>query len=260
MAGQPSSSNPVFTRAPSLQPQSFGAPGFPSAGQVEDIYRTPQRLTMDDIVVKTGLLLAIIVVTGGFAWITEPSFGVVIGAALGAFVLGLVNSFKRVVSPPLVIAYAALEGVFIGAVSSVYEAQYNGIVLQAAVATATMFAGMLALYKTGVIRATPRVTKMIFAGLIGVMGLMLVNGLINIFDGADSGLGLRAGGGIAVVFSLVCIAVAAFSFVLDFDAAERFVAAGVEERESWRVAFGLVVTLVWLYLEILRLLSYFRDE
>ena len=260
MAGQQSSSNPVFTRAPNLQPRSFGAPGFPSTGQVEEIYRTPQRLTMDDIVVKTGLLLAVIVLTGAFAWVTEPSFGVVIGAAIGGAVLGLVNCFKRQVSPALVLAYAACEGVFIGAVSSVYEAQYNGIVLQAAFATGTMFAGMLALYKAGVVRATPRLTKMLYAAMLGILGLAAVNLLINIFDGAGSGLGLRAGGGIAVVFSLVCIGVAAFSFVIDFDAAERFVAAGVEERESWRVAFGLVVTLVWLYLEILRLLSYFRDE
>ena len=257
MAGQ-QSSNPVFTRAPSLQPRTFGAPGYPSAGQVEDVYRTPMRLSMDDIVVKTSLLLAVIAVTGTFSWLADPSPVVVLGSALVGFALAMVNSFKQTVSPALVLAYAACEGVFLGAISSYYEAAYNGIVLQAAVATVTMFAGMLALYKTGIIKATPRVTKLIYGALLGVLGLMFANLLINVFDGAGSGLGLRAGGGIAILFSIVCIGVASFSFVLDFDMAERYVAAGVDERESWRIAFGLVVTLVWLYLEILRLLSYLQ--
>ncbi|MGZ6827087.1 MAG: Bax inhibitor-1/YccA family membrane protein, partial [Mycobacteriales bacterium] len=118
------SNNPVFGNAPTLK--------APTARQVEEIYSTPQRLTMDDVVVKTGLLLGIIVVTGALAWAGNAPQGVVLGAGLVGFALAMVNIFKRQVSPPLVVAYAACEGVFLGAISHVYNDAYHGIALQAA--------------------------------------------------------------------------------------------------------------------------------
>ena len=122
--------------------------------------------------------------------------------------------------------------------------------------TAFVFGGMLVVYKTGAVKVTPRFTKWLIGALIGVVGLMLVNLIASFF--IDGGLGLRDGGPLAIVFSLVCIGIAAFSFLLDFDAADQAIRAGAPEQTAWYIAFGLTVTLVWLYLEILRLLAYFQ--
>ncbi|MCB0946886.1 MAG: Bax inhibitor-1/YccA family protein, partial [Mycobacterium sp.] len=118
---------------------------------------------------------------------------------------------------------------------------------------------MLIVYKTGAIRVTPKFTRMLVAGMIGVLVLMLGNLVISIFGSHDGGP-LRNGGPLAIVFSLVCIGLAAFSFLLDFDAADQMIRAGAPEKAAWGVALGLTVTLVWLYLEILRLLSYFQQR
>lgn len=243
------SNNPVFGNAPTLK--------APTARQVEEIYRTPQRLTMDDVVVKTGLLLGIIVVTGALAWAGNAPQGVVLGAGLVGFALAMVNIFKRQVSPPLVMAYAACEGVFLGAISHAYNDAYHGIALQAAVATSAIFAAVLYAFSSGKVKATPQFTKIVVGAFVGLFALVIVNALAAWIGGGD-GFGLRSGGGIAILFSLAFIAVGSMTFVLDFDQAQRMVAAGVDEREAWRVSFGLVVGLVWLYLEVLRLLSYFN--
>lgn len=250
------SSNPVFGNAPALK-QSFGAPGFPSPGQVEEIYRTPQRLTMDDVVMKTGILLGIILVTGAAAWMADAPQGVVMASGIAGFVLALVNIFKRQVSPPLVLAYAACQGVFLGAISHAYNDAYHGIALQAAIGTAAIFGTVLFLFSNGKLKATPQFAKIVTGAFIGLFVLLIVNILASAIGGGD-GLGLRDGGGLAILFSIAFIAVGSMTFVLDFDQAQRMVEAGVDERESWRISFGLVVGLVWLYLEVLRLLSYFR--
>ena len=248
------SSNPVFANAPTLK--------APTAQQVEDLYRTPQRLTMDDVVMKTGLLLGIIVVLGAAAWVLDAPAGLVGLAGIAGFVFALINIFKRQISPPLVIAYAACEGVLLGGVSKFFEQTpgYEGLPLQAAVGTAAIFGGVLFAYKSGRLRATPKFTKIVSGAFMGLFALLLLNVLINVFDGSGSGLGLRNGSGLAILFSIAFIVVGSLTFVLDFDQADRMIAAGVAERESWRISFGLVVGLVWLYFEILRLLSYFRDR
>ena len=245
------SSNPVFGSAPTLK-QS------PTAAQVEEIYRTPQRLTMDDVVMKTGLLLGIIVVTGAAAWVLDAGPGLVVGAALAGLVLAMVNIFKREVSPGLVLAYAAVEGVFVGAISHAYNDAYSGIVVQAVVGTAVVFGGVMALFASGKLRATPRFAKMTVGAFIGLFGLLLVNLVVGLFNG--HGFGLRDGGTVAILFSIAFIVAGSLTFVLDFDQAQQLVNAGVDERESWRIAFGLVVGLVWLYLEVLRLIGYLRND
>ena len=241
------SSNPVFGNAPTLK--------NPTAQQVEDIYRTPQRLTMDDVVVKTGLLLGIVVITGAAAWLANAPQGLVFGAALVGFGLAMVNIFKRQVVPALVLAYAACEGVFLGGISKVYNDLYDGIALQAAIGTAAIFGAVLFAFTSGKLRATPRFTKIVTGAFVGLFALVVVNLLVSAIGGGD-GLGLRSGGGLSILFSIAFIAVGSMTFVLDFDRAQQMVNAGVDERESWRIAFGLVVGLVWLYLEVLRLLSY----
>ena len=249
------SSNPVFGNAPSLK--QGGRPGYPSADDVAGIYNTPQRMTMDDVVMKTGLLLAVVVGTGAFAWVAQVGSGVAALAGIVGFGLALVNIFKRQVSPPLVIAYAAVEGVFLGAISRSFEARYGGLPLQAAVATAAIFGGVLFGYTSGKLRATPRFTKIVTGAFLGLFALVVVNAVIGLFGSGD-GLGIRSGGSVAILFSIAFIIVGSLTFVLDFDQATKMVNAGVDEREAWRVAFGLVVGLVWLYLEVLRLLSYLQ--
>ena len=243
------SSNPVFGNAPTLKK------GAPSAQDVQDLYNTPQRLTMDDVVVKTGILLAIVVVGGALSWALDAPQGIVALAGIAGFVLALVNIFKRRVVPALVLAYAACEGVFLGAISRAYDTRFHGIALEAAVVTAAIFGGVLFGYTSGKLRATPQFTKIVSGAFLGLFALLIVNVLISAFAGGD-GLGLRSGGGVAILFSLAFIAIGSLTFVLDFDRASQMVAAGVEEREAWRISFGLVVGLVWLYLEVLRLLSY----
>ncbi|MCU1587648.1 MAG: hypothetical protein JWN31_1141 [Frankiales bacterium] len=245
------SSNPVFAQAPTLK--------APSPQQLQEMYDAPQRLTMDDVVNKTGLLLGILAITGAAAWYLDITFGVVALAGLIGFVLALVNIFRRQVSPGLVVAYAAVEGVFVGGISKVYETAYSGIAVQAVMGTVIVFGGVLYAYKSGRLRATPKFAKMVTGAFIGLFGLLVVNLLVNLFDGSGNGLGLRSGGPVAILFSIAFIVAGSLTFVLDFDQAEKMVAAGVPERESWRISFGLVVGLVWLYLEILRLLSYLRD-
>ena len=260
MARRLESSNPVFTRSEPLVRASSVGFRTTSVDEVSEIYATPQRLTMEDIVMKTAILLGIIFVTGAFAWVLNAGPGIVALAGIVGFGLALVNIFKKQVSPPLVLAYAAFEGVFLGAISHAYESRFQGgITVQAAVGTAAVFTAVLVGYKSGRLRATPRFTRIVVSAFIGLFGLVIVNLLASVIGGGD-GLGLRSGGPIAILFSLAFIVVGSLTFVLDFDQADKMVAAGVDSRESWRVSFGLVVGLVWLYLEVLRLLSYLQGR
>jgi uncharacterized YccA/Bax inhibitor family protein len=219
-------------------------------------------MTVDDVVTKTGITLAVLIATGVATYLSGL-WGLALPAALIGFVLAMVVIFKKLVSPPLILAYAAVEGVFLDGISGVIG-QYvqrvtgsNSIVLEAITGTVLVFVGMLVVYKTGAVRVTPRFTKWITGALIGVVGLMIVNLIANFF--IPGGLHLRDGGPLAILFSLVVIGIAAFSLLLDFDAADQAIRAGAPERTAWYIAFGLTVTLVWLYLEILQLLSYLRE-
>lgn len=257
------SNNPVFSRNETLargmqQGVGFHSPA-PSAEDVAAIYGTPQRMTLDDVIMKTGILLAIVVVTGAFSWTFLPT-GVALLAGLVGFALAMVNIFKKSVSPGLVMAYAAAQGVFLGAISAAYNAQFNGIVVQAVVGTAAVFGAVLVGYKSGKLRATPKFTKVVTFGLVGMVAVLLLNLLVGAFTSGDP-LGISGGNtGLSILFTLGLIVFGALTFVMDFDAADRMVAAGVPEQESWRVSFGLVVGLIFLYLNILRLLSYLQSD
>lgn len=228
--------------------------GFPEAARTGTSVERP--MTIDDVVTKTGISLAVLVVTGALTWISGL-YALALPAALVGLVLALVIIFKKTVSPALIVSYAAVEGVFLGGISGIFNDRFPGIVVQAVVGTAAVFVGMLVVYRTGAIRVTPRFTKWLVGAMIGVVGLMLVNLIASFF--IPGGLGLRDGGVLAIIFSLVCIGVAAFSFLLDFDAADQAIRAQAPAKFAWYIAFGLLVTLIWLYLEILRLLSYFRE-
>jgi uncharacterized YccA/Bax inhibitor family protein len=256
------SNNPVLGRGfgQGQQQASWNAPA-PSAGDLQDMYNRPayapaRYMTLDDVVMKTAATLGVLVVTAAVAWIFDLGGLAIVGALVG-FGLALVISIKQSTNPALILSYAAVEGLFLGAVSRIFNDAYPGIAIQAVIGTAGVFAGMLFVYKTGAIRVTPRFTRWLLGALIGVVVLMVVNLIASLFT--DGGLGLRDGGPLAIGFSLVCIGVAAFTFLLDFDMVDRAIKQGAPERFAWYAAFGLTVTLVWLYLEILRLLSYFRE-
>ena len=156
------------------------------------------------------------------------------------------------------LAYAAVQGVAVGGISAAYEGAYRGIVVQAIVGTVAVFGAVAWGYKSGRLRATPRFRKVILFGFVGLFAVLVLNLVAGLFGDGDA-LGIRGDNLVlSVLFSVAFITFGALTFVLDFDQAERMVAAGVPERESWRIAFGLVVGLVWLYLEVLRLLSYLQ--
>ncbi|MCE4264770.1 Bax inhibitor-1/YccA family protein [Rhodococcus globerulus] len=281
-------SNPVFRNLPKQEGNGYASFGSATAGasQVTQQFgqpqyapaepyqtgRTSRAMTIDDVVTKTGMTLGVLALTALVSYFlvnNDPSLAspfVIVGGLVG-LVLVLVATFGRKMdNPAIVLAYAAFEGLFLGALSFMFTAPIEAaggvsasvLISQAVLGTFGVFFGMLVVYKTGAIRVTPRLTRMIIGALIGVVVLALGNLVASFF--IDGGLGLRDGGPIAIIFSLVCIGLAAFSFLLDFDAADQLIRAQAPEKAAWGVALGLTVTLVWLYVEILRLLSYFSRD
>jgi uncharacterized YccA/Bax inhibitor family protein len=232
------------------------AQGYPAAAPAV------QPMTIDDVVVKTVTLLGITGISAVLAWNLVPDAlmsAAWIGAAVVGLVLGFVISFSRMANPALVIVYAVVEGAFVGLVSKAYQEilGYDGIVLQAVVATFGVFFLMGVLYRSRVIRATPKFTRGLIAVMGGLFALMLINLVLSLFGFST---GLRDNGPIGYVFSIVCIVVAALSFILSFNEVEEGVRMGLPARYSWTAAFGILVSLVWLYLEILRLLSFLQGD
>lgn len=247
-AGQPGYGQPAYGEP---YPTATGYPASPPA---------VRPMTIDDVVVKTVTLLGVTGISAVAAWNLIPASATGaawMGAALVGLVLGLVISFMRMANPALVVAYAVVEGVFVGMVSKFFQniLGYQGIVLQAVVATFGVFFVMAALYRARVIRATPKFTRAIVSIMAGLFAVMLINFVLALF-GVNTGL--RENGAVGIIFSLVCIVVASLSFILNFNEIEEGVRMGLPQRYSWTAAFGILVGLVWLYLEILRLLSYLQ--
>ncbi|WP_327068559.1 Bax inhibitor-1/YccA family protein [Kitasatospora sp. NBC_01302] len=271
------SSNPVFSREGSFS-RGTGYAGFGgarhdtgrydqplTAEHLEELYAAPAagpratgRMTIDDVVVSTALTLLTVVAAGAVAWfaLPEASFRIAGAAALGALVVGLVVSFRRSVSPVLVLLYAALEGFFLGALTKVLDTLLPGIALQAVLGTAAVFAGMLIAYRTGRIKVTERYTRVGLAIALGFVLLMLVNLVASLFGAS---LGLNSGP-LGIVVGLVGICLGAFFLSLDFAAVEQAIRGGAPRQESWRAAFGLTLSLVWIYLEMLRLIAILRGD
>ncbi len=225
----------------------------PSAGPAQT-----GRMTMDDVVMRTAMTLGTVVVGVVVGWFALPeNFGLAMGAALIAFVLGMVQAFKRTPSPALILGYAAFEGVFLGVLSRAYNDAWQGAPVQAVLGTMAVFGGMLFAYKTRIIRVTARYQRIGMAVAFAFVAAMVVNLLFAAFGSAD-GLGLRTGG-LGIVFCLIGIALGAFFLSLDFKQIEDGIRYGAPQRESWLAAFGLTLSLVWIYLELLRLISILRD-
>src|SRR5699024_6409322 len=189
---------------------------------------------------------------------TGAIFGVVFGGAIVGMILAMITIFRGKPSGPLTLAYSAVEGVFLGALTGVVSLAYPGIALQALAGTAGVFIAMLVVYKTGAVKVTPKLTKWIIGAMGGALALMVINLLLSFV--IPGGLGIRSGGLLSIIFSLVVIGIAAFSLLLDFDMTDKMIRSGMSQKWAWYAAFGLMTTLVWLYLEILRLLTYLQSE
>ena len=247
---------------------SGGGRGVPSANELQGMFDKPaytgprptdRYMTLDDVVQRTGAMLATILVAGTVAWVALPerlNGPILIISLMGGLGLGLFMAFTQRVNAATAIIYSAFEGVLLGVISHAFEQRFHGIVIQAVTGTVMVAAGMLFVYKIGAIRVTPRFTRILVGATIGVFGLMVVNLIAYLFS--SDGLGLRSGGPLAIVFSLICIVVAAFNLVLDFDMIEQGIRRGAPQKFAWYASFGLTVTLIWLYIEILRLLGYAR--
>jgi len=220
------------------------------------------RVTLADVIVKGGILFAITVAFAVVGWNILPSAPwILIVAALGGLGLGLVNALKKKVSPPLIMLYAVLQGLFLGGISNWYNAYaqgngYNGLVLQAVLGTMTAFGVMLLVYGTGVIKVNGKFAKIMMVALISYLVIGLAS-LVGALFGVGDGWGFYGVSGLGLILCAIGVLLAAFTLMLDFEAIKQGIAMGLPERESWRMAFGLLVTLIWLYLEFLRLLAIF---
>jgi uncharacterized YccA/Bax inhibitor family protein len=288
------SSNPVFSRAEGFNGRGSASgmsyPGYSSAPQAPQYApqggmqpssggpsaptgydRTGAVMTIDSVVQKTGITLAVTVIVAAATWIlTGPIdsdaalstlYMLSMVGAFGGLALSMVNSFKRVISPGLVIAYAAVEGLFVGAFSKVMEARFGGeeggLVMGAVIGTFAAVAGTLAAYKFFNIQVGTKFRKWVVAAMFGFVAVSLLDFVLSFFDAQ---IGINGFGGIGFVMSLVGLGLGVLLLILDFDFVERGVAARLPERESWRAAFGRTVTIIWIYIELLRILAILRGN
>ncbi|MDR6508276.1 Bax inhibitor-1/YccA family protein [Arthrobacter oryzae] len=236
--------------------------------QLQQMYNQPAagpaetgRMTFDDVIIKTAACLGVLVAGAAvtlFVSMPLASLLMIVGA-LGGFVLALVNTFKKQPSPALILAYAGLEGLFLGGLTRVLDTMYPGVGLQAVVGTLSVFAVTLLLFKSGKVRATPKAMKFFLIAMVGYALFSVVNLVMMMTGLTTEPFGLRSGI-IGVVIGILAIGLAAFSLVMDFTSIEEGVRNGAPERFSWTAAFGLTVTLVWLYVEIIRLLAILRGD
>jgi uncharacterized YccA/Bax inhibitor family protein len=245
-----------------------GAQQFDAAA-MEQMYSAPSatsvdtdRMTYDDVIMKTGGLLALLIAVAAATWILAPQLYIV-GAIVG-LVLGLVNSFKKEPSPVLIVLYTIAEGVFLGGISYLFQnfgingQPLDGLVFQAVLATMSVFAGALFLFKSGKVRVTPKFNRILLVGIVGIAIFSLVN-LVLVATGVLDGMDMRSGG-LGVVIGLIAIGLAAMALISDFDMAATGVKNGIPKKYAWSAAFGLMVTLIWLYIEILRVLAILRGS
>ncbi|WP_019483667.1 Bax inhibitor-1/YccA family protein [Arthrobacter sp. TB 23] len=278
--------NPVFngknfrTAARGNTPAGQGATALAgqsamSTTQMEDLYNQPSagpsqtgRMTFDDVIVKTVLSIGVVLVGAAVPAFLLPGLvmPLMIVGMVGGLVLGLVNAFKREPVPALILAYAFLQGLFVGGLTMVLEAQFPNIALQALVGTLTVFAITLALFKSGKVRASPKGMKIFMIAILGYAAFSLINLGLMLFGVSEDPWGMRGASipGTDIPFGLVigifAIGLAAFSLVIDFTSISDGVRNGAPQKYSWTAAFGLTVTLIWLYVEFIRLIAIMRGS
>ena len=235
--------------------QGYGQPQYTdySAPTYSEPIPAGERLTMNDVLVKTAINLGLVVVGAVVAWYVPV---LMLLGLLGGLVLGLVNSFKQKVSPVLVMAYALMEGMMLGGLSAIVNLRYPGTAIQAVLATIVVAGVTLALFTNGKIRTTPKLNKIFMIGALSYLGY----GLVSMLTAGIFGFSLNSMsiGGIplGLPIALIAVAMATYSLLIDYTTTAEAVDAGLPQNESWRLAFGLTASLVWLYVEILRVLMY----
>lgn len=232
-----------------------------SVQQPPAIVPSDKPMTYENTISKTVMLFLIVLVFGAVGWFMPV---LALPAAIVGLVLGLVNAFKKEPSVPLIVLYAVFQGVFLGGISGVFEGQWPGIVSQAVIGTLVVFAVVLLLFRSGKVRTSPRATKIFMVAIIGYAAFSLVN-LVLMWTGVNSNpWGLRGveifGIPLGVVIGALAILLASYSLVMDFEMIQNGVKNRVPEKWAWSAAFGLMVTLIWLYVEILRLLAILRGD
>jgi len=266
------SSNPAFSRNPAFAAQGSAAATGLTEADLQRIYEAPSagsqdtgRMTYEDTIVKTTLSFALLLVAAAAAWLLTPTmpFLPFLGMIVG-LVLGLVNAFKKEPSPGLILGYAAAEGLFVGGISYIFEAIYPGVVVQAVLATLVVVGVTLALFASGKVRASKRATKVFMVAMVGYFVFSLLNVGLMAFGAIDSPFGLSSGVKIfgiplGVAIGILAVLMAAYSLVLDFDFIQRGVNNRVARKYGWSGAFGIMVTVVWLYVELLRLFAISRN-
>jgi len=262
-------------------PDTQWSSGFGQQGgdQLEAMYARPAatghdtgRMTMRDALNAISATLGVIIVVGFAVAMTPLALGLVAGdqgvqaglaltgvatlvGLIGGLVLSLVNIFKKQPSPILVLAYAAFEGLFLGGLSGTMEFIYPGIAMQAVVGTLAVAATVLVLFRVGILRTSPRLNKIFMVAMVAY----LLFGLVNIGYLLLSGQSLRDGV-LGLVIGGLAVVMASYSLVMDFEDVQRSVEAGTPRKYAWRLGFGIAVTMVWLYVEVLRILMILRGN
>ena len=223
-------------------------------------------MTLQGTVNKTGILLALVVIGAIYTWnlffqtgTPEDVMPIAIGGAIGGLVFALITIFKKEWAGVTAPIYAVLEGLFLGGISAIFEAQFPGIVIQATGLTLGTLASLLLLYKLGIIKPTENFRLMIVSATMGIGVLYLISFVMNMFGSGGIGF-IHSNGLFGIGFSLFVVAIAALNLVLDFDFIEQGSEQGAPKYMEWFGAFALMVTLIWLYLEMLRLLSKLRSR
>lgn len=242
---------------------------FMTGQQLEEMYQRPsatpaqtRRLTYEDVLMKTGMSFGVLLVAAAVGWFV-PALALI--GAIAGLVLGLVNAFKKEPSPVLVLAYAATMGLFLGGISGIFEAVYPGIVMQAVLASLAVFTVMLVLFRLKIVRVQGKFAKFMMLAVAGYAAFSLANLVFGAISGTPWGvrgmsIGLPIVGEVSLglIIGIVAVVLAAFSLVMDFQMIEQGVEQGIPEKYSWSLAFGLMATLIWLYVEILRILAILR--
>lgn len=279
------SSNPAFNNSPAFSDRAtvaakLGAAKIPtppasadmSAQQLTELYSQPSatpsetdRMSYEDTMHKILASFAILIVGAGVGWFIPFLW---IPAMVVGFVLALVNIFKKTPSPALILTYAAAEGIFLGGITALFESLWPGIALQAVIGTAAVVGVTFALFASGRVRASAKATKVFLIAMVGYFVFSVVNGILMLTGATNHAFGLRSVEvtipfigvtvPLGVIIGIFVVIMAAYSLVLDFDSIKTGVTRGAPRAYGWTAAFGIMVTVVWLYLEILRILALLR--
>ncbi|MEV8337169.1 Bax inhibitor-1/YccA family protein [Leucobacter sp. NPDC077196] len=213
-------------------------------------------MTYENTISKTVMLFVIVLAFGAVGWFMPA---LALPAAIVGLVLGLVNAFKKQPSVPLIVLYAVFQGVFLGGISGIFESQWSGIVSQAIIGTLAVFATVLILFRSGKVRTSPKLNKIFMVAIFGYLAFSVVNLVLMLTGVNQDPWGMRSGP-LGLAIGALAVLLASYSLVMDFELIQNGVKNRVPEKWAWSAAFGLMVTLIWLYVEILRILAILRGD